>query len=176
MILSKKSQDDCMEFVRDLIEHHLCENDKSFFRYRKDVNGCISALRKSLEDNHASLVFEELFQYSEVICQYQMMCAILRGIRFGVYHKRAYVPEDGKFSDISGYSRLIFIDKYTELQRKFSRLETEFRLLVTEEKFMEYKHCMDRYVMISRYVLRQSFNIANDTFVSWEKKYCGNIL
>lgn len=175
MILSRDLEKEFMLFIRDFLERHLCETDKTFFRHRQDVNGCISAMRNGINDPSALSVVDEIFQCSSEICQYQMMCAMFRGISFGVDYQRSYESEDGNFADISGYSGLIFIDDYMELQRQFSTLELKFRSLVSKEKFLEYKHCIDNYVLISKYIVRQSFNLANNIFLSWEKKYCGSI-
>lgn len=62
---------------------------------------------------------------------------------------------------------------YADLHEEAASLRKRFKSLVTYEKWLEYRDCMKKYDLMSKYIIHKSFNIANDTFLKWEKKYCG---
>ena len=173
MILSNNLENEFIDFVSGLLDEHLCNTEKSFFRYRQDVNGSINALRKSITDSYTASVLDKLLDCNLKMVRHQTMCALIRGVTFGIDYRRSYVPEDGRIGDLSGYRNLIYVKDYADLHEEAASLRKRFKSLVTYEKWLEYRDCMKKYDLMSKYIIHKSFNIANDTFLKWEKKYCG---
>lgn len=64
------------------------------------------------------------------------MCALIRGVTFGIDYRRSYVPEDGRIGDLSGYRNLIYVKDYADLHEEAASLRKRFKSLVTYEKWL----------------------------------------
>ena len=122
MILSNNLENEFIDFVSGLLDKHLCNTDKSFFRYRQDVNGSINALRKSITDSYTASVLDKLLDCNLKMVRHQTMCALIRGVTFGIDYRRSYVPEDGRIGDLSGYRNLIYVEDYADLHEEAASL------------------------------------------------------